>query len=654
MLQCSGEGGSASKAVSVTVMPEQGFSFVASQSSVDQGESVTLLWDATEFDSCRASGDWSGNKAVNGQEVVGPLQASSSFVLSCTGSAGTVEEVVNVSINGQASMDFSVDRTTIESGESANLLWSATSVDNCFASDGWSGSRATSGQESTGPLQNSTTFTLTCSAPGVSLSESVTVAVRQSNGSFSLQGAVDSSLVDNAGSNKVYVYAGDVIPDDYDGDAGDPIATIPVIQQQAACGWDYGLPDQVQDGTYTIAFTNDAANDTPGVNDTLQFSGATTVSVSGGIAVHDFPASSIIRVGPTRNYTSLAQASQVANSGDVVEIDAGTYVDDISVWRQDNVTLRGINGRAHMRADAIIPFQGGNDQKNGKGIIVTRGDNLRIENLEFSNASVPDRNGAGIRAEGGALTICNGYFHDNENGLLGSGSSVVIEYSEFSNNGNGDGLTHNIYIDGGQRFTFRSSYSHHARVGHNLKSRAAENFVLHSRVMDEATGNSSYVIDIPNGGLTYIIGNLIQQGPQAENSIAVRFGAEGLLGGRTHNLYIVNNSIVNDRQSGNFITIAAGALTSTVSNNIFVGNGSLINGPAVVSGNLQTSSPGFVDIDNYDYRLTGASAAIDAGVTPGSGDGFPLLPARQYVHPADAELRPQNGTVDAGAYEYSP
>jgi len=32
--------------------------------------------------------------------------------------------------------------------------------------------------------------------------------------------------------------------------------------------------------------------------------------------------------------------------------------------------------------------------------------------------------------------------------------------------------------------------------------------VLYNRIMDEADGNSSYAVDIPNGGRAYLIGNL--------------------------------------------------------------------------------------------------------------------------------------------------
>jgi len=51
-------------------------------------------------------------------------------------------------------------------------------------------------------------------------------------------------------------------------------------------------------------------------------------------------------------------------------------------------------------------------------------------------------------------------------------SEIVIERSTFARNGKGDGFTHNIYVGRIKRLTVRAVDSHHARIGHNLKSRA--------------------------------------------------------------------------------------------------------------------------------------------------------------------------------------
>jgi hypothetical protein len=341
--------------------------------------------------------------------------------------------------------------------------------------------------------------------------------------------------------------------------------------------------------------------------------------------------------------------------GDVVEIDAGEYADDPTTWRRNNVTLRGVGGRAWMKSTQTIPFVSGSDTQNGMGIWVTRGNNIAVENIEFSGARVPDENGAGIRDVGNNLSVCGSYFHDNEDGLLGGGGTVLIEHSEFNHNGRGDGQTHNVYIDASERLIFRYNYSHHAHIGHNLKSRAAQNEVLYNRIMDEADGDSSYAVDIPNGGLTYLIGNLLQQGPDTDNSTLVAYGAEGLSGGRTHELYVINNTLVNDRGSGTFLGIASGTSSATITNNLFVDSGTQKSGPGTLSHNVSSSGADLVDRAGYDYRLKVTSAARDAGVDPGtSPEGFSLRPQYQYAHPAGRTARPQDALIDAGAYEYAP
>lgn len=76
----------------------------------------------------------------------------------------------------------------------------------------------------------------------------------------------------------------------------------------------------------------------------------------------------------------------------------------------------------------------------------------------------------------------------------------------------GHGFTHNVYIGNCASLVFAFNYSHDANVGHLLKTRAAVNYILYNRLTGE-NGTDSYEIDIPNGGTSFVIGNLIQQGP---------------------------------------------------------------------------------------------------------------------------------------------
>jgi len=356
----------------------------------------------------------------------------------------------------------------------------------------------------------------------------------------------------------------------------------------------------------------------------------------------------IVRVGPNRDLKRPSDAARVARDGDVVEIDATVYEGDAAVWRQHRLTIRGVGGRAQLRADGA--------HAEGKAIWVIKGNDTTIEGVEFSGAKVPDENGAGIRLEGAGLTVRDCYFHDNENGILtgrGPDSDIVIEHSEFAHNGVGDGYTHNLYIGHVRSFTLRYSYIHHAIVGHNVKSRAAWNDIRYNRIMDEKDGSSSYAIDLPNGGLAFLVGNLIQQGPRTENPTIVSYGAEGLQY-PANELYFVNNTVVNDLPAGGrFIFVRDGTRVARLVNNVFAGRGSVLSGRGEAINNATVARTVFVDAGAFDYRVRDSVAVIGRGIDPGSAHGVELRPIAQYVHKARARPRGSTEKLDLGALEYA-
>lgn len=362
-------------------------------------------------------------------------------------------------------------------------------------------------------------------------------------------------------------------------------------------------------------------------------------------------AAAVIQVGPGRTYTKPSQAAAVAAEGDIVEIDAGLYEDDAAVWRTDDIEIRGVGGRAHLNVDGYtIP--------NRKAIWVIAADDITIENIEFSHASVPDRNGAGIRQEGTNLTIRHCYFHDNQMGILTSNTpsyETLIEFTEFARHGYGDGLSHNIYVGRQGKFTMRFCYSHDANIGHNVKSRAAENYILYNKIMDGADGNASYQIDLPNGGKSYIIGNIIHQGVNAPNNKAISYAAEGAVN-PIQELYVSHNTFINDRSSSRAIR-TAGTPTGKVVNNIFDNFSTIFDGGTTLAheNNIETdvSNPaGFMDRNGYDFHLIEESQARNSGINPGEGSGFSLFPEFAYKDEADGEQRFSDGVIDIGAYEY--
>ncbi|WP_437730553.1 right-handed parallel beta-helix repeat-containing protein [Sorangium sp. So ce1335] len=353
-----------------------------------------------------------------------------------------------------------------------------------------------------------------------------------------------------------------------------------------------------------------------------------------------------LAVGPGKMYATPCEAVSAAADDDIIEIDAaGSYDGDVCAIPQNGLTLRGVGGRAKI--DAAGRSSG------GKAIWVIQGDDTVVENIEFSGATVPDQNGAGIRQEGANLTVRGCYFHDNDDGILAGdkqGSTILIEHTEFANNGFGDGQSHNLYINRVDKLIFQYNYSHHAKIGHLLKTRARENHILYNRLTGE-DGNNSYEIDVPSGGKTIILGNLIQQGPNTDNSGIITYAVEGASNPST-SLFVVHNTFVNDRQNGGtFVNIASGVAPAIVRNNIFVGPGTIVTQQdAVQEGNVQGDAM-FVDKAGFDYHLRMGSPAVGQGVAPGQAEGFDLTPRYHYVHPASAVGRMTVDTIDVGAYE---
>ena len=221
-----------------------------------------------------------------------------------------------------------------------------------------------------------------------------------------------------------------------------------------------------------------------------------------------------LRVGASRPVKTIAQAARLARAGTTIEVDAGEYAADVAVWEHDHVRVRAVGGRVVLHAAGKAA--------EGKGIWVVRASGMVVEGFDFQGAAVPSRNGAGIRLESGSLRVRDCSFMHNEMGLLTNNDPATVlevENSEFAYNQRPDGHNHNLYVGQIARLSVTGSYFHLARIGHLLKSRAALNQIFYNRLTDEAGGTASYELEFPNGGVAYVVGNLIQQNIETDNQI---------------------------------------------------------------------------------------------------------------------------------------
>lgn len=224
-------------------------------------------------------------------------------------------------------------------------------------------------------------------------------------------------------------------------------------------------------------------------------------------------------------------------SGDILEIPAGTYVNGLIGIKPgvNNITIRGLGAGAAL-SSVTLPgevrpptFAGkGWGAMVGKGICVVYGDDLTVENIAFTGASVSSQNGAGIRHFGRNITLKRCGFFGNQMGFLGAGDIEATEVIEggsawmedcvFEKNGNPLSLCHNIYLGRYERGVFnRVTSTAVLKDGILLKSRARTN-VLWDCVLRDNEGRGSYCVDL-SGGIALIGGKktVIQKGLNATN-----------------------------------------------------------------------------------------------------------------------------------------
>lgn len=375
-----------------------------------------------------------------------------------------------------------------------------------------------------------------------------------------------------------------------------------------------------------------------------------------------------LEVGADKPYAKVSAAIAAAKDGDLIEIAPGEYVNDWAKIKTPNLTIRGlvVDGKRPqlITRKALID--------NGKGIFVAQGANLTVENVELIGARVRDANGCGIMSEARDLTVRHCRFYDCEDGIRGGAGALLVEHCEFDHCGHSAGsvATHSLYISACDKLTFRYNYSHHTLGGHLLKSRAKESWILYNRLTDE-DGKGSAVIDLPNGGLAVVVGNILHKGPKGDNNRMVMFGSEGLKYERNE-LHVASNSMWWDNRRPNevafaFVRTKAAAVKGAASqpadkdvktviqNNVCIGVIPLTNyTKAESAGNLvfkTVAEAGWTDPAKFDFTPKTGSPCIDAGAEPGTVDSFSLRPELEYVFPLDSRKRPSNARLDVGAFE---
>lgn len=261
---------------------------------------------------------------------------------------------------------------------------------------------------------------------------------------------------------------------------------------------------------------------------------------------------SVVNLTTAVVYASLTAAMNASSAGDTLGLTPGLYVEDFPLITH-SLTIEGLGGLAQLQTPLPEPA-------NGRAILSVAGNagaDLTVINLELSGAVDPANNGAGILFEtgNGTLTVSHSWIHGNQDGILtGTTGAITIENSEIDHNGVDPvnpryGFDHNVYVGAATSLTVTGSYIHDALGGHEIKSRAAVTTITDNRIFDLASA-ASYSIDIPDGGLATITGNVIEQGANSPNRYSIHFGGEANPSQANSSLTVQGNTLINHRSAG--------------------------------------------------------------------------------------------------------
>ncbi len=266
-----------------------------------------------------------------------------------------------------------------------------------------------------------------------------------------------------------------------------------------------------------------------------------------------------LEAGKGKTFALPSAAIAAASAGDTIAIDQGVYF-DCAVVTKDRLTMIGMGDGAVMTDKTC----------QGKAILVISGRDVILRNLVLTRARVPDRNGAGIRAEGDNLTIERVRFINNENGILAAdapNSTIRIRDSEFTDNGRcAPECAHGLYVGHIKELDVQTTRFFRTYNGHHVKSRAANTILIGNDIADGPDGAASYMVDIAEGGDLLMRQNTLAKGPKTASNRVVVLGAEkpGLVGSSQ---FIDSNMLTDDGAGVSALVLNWGAGDPVVARN---------------------------------------------------------------------------------------
>ena len=361
-------------------------------------------------------------------------------------------------------------------------------------------------------------------------------------------------------------------------------------------------------------------------------------------------------VGPERQPASFAEVLGRAKDGDEIVVLPGIYKGVTAVIEQKRLTIRGRGQRPVFIYDGKLA--------EGRAIFVVKDGDVRLENLEFRGARASGANAAGVRFEKGRLEVVRCGFFDNEHGLVTANTrdaELTILESEFARAPKEvGGLNHLLYVGTIASFTLTGSRLHGGFEGHLLKSRAKENHILYNMIRDGSEGEASYEVDLPNGGLATLIGNVISQSPRSQNPVLISYGSEGRLWDENA-LVLSHNTLISESwRPAWFLRVHSdrvpGLREVLALNNLVVGGGIFELGTLGVGARFAGNRPAtlgmLADVVTGAFELPPDAFWRGRVPDPRSTFGRDLSPKAEFEWPAAVRAIPGERTRWApGAYQ---
>jgi hypothetical protein len=348
----------------------------------------------------------------------------------------------------------------------------------------------------------------------------------------------------------------------------------------------------------------------------------------------------------------LEEAVAHAQDGDVIELTDGQYHGGLLVADR-RLTLRGVGPSVVVNGEQTVSAD--------RALWTVRGGELTLENIEFRGARSREGSGAGVRMEGGRLTLRQCRFFDNEHGLLAThdeAAELTIDGSVFGAAPRVvGGLYHLLNVGRIGTLTINGSRFQQGFEGHLIRTRARVNTISYNLIHDGQRGGASYEIEIVDGGMATILGNVIGQGADGQNPVMVAYGSEGRAWPRNE-LRLSHNTFINYAWTPAwFLRVFRDRLPQGIEvfavNNLLVGPGVFWLGAAGhFEGNRVALRGMLRDASTYFFELPPDSIWRGAGVDATDVEGRDLSPKAEYEWPIGTRaLEPRRGPWSPGAFQ---